>query len=109
MEIQVASCQGRIHSTINIMRHIQEIPESFQLDTIESWMFSSDDVHFDPHNSCTILGQGGFGTVMKGKYHGLDVAVKRYDQILFTDSVDLEKQSPEKSKRGKISHTSHTF
>ncbi|KAH9187558.1 hypothetical protein AeNC1_010464 [Aphanomyces euteiches] len=44
-----------------------------------------------PNDMETALGRGGFATVFKGSYYGQDVAVKRFDQIVQTDSVALEK------------------
>ncbi|KAH9159280.1 hypothetical protein LEN26_002425 [Aphanomyces euteiches] len=73
------------------MGHAEPMSTEQYTQSIQSWMLSSDDVQFDPNDMETALGRGGFATVFKGSYYGQDVAVKRFDQIVQTDSVALEK------------------
>ncbi|KAH9124568.1 hypothetical protein AeMF1_004690 [Aphanomyces euteiches] len=97
--------KGKINDTVAVIRHAHDVPESFCVDNIESWMLSSDDIVFDPSKTSTILGCGGFGLVMKGMYHGREVAVKQFHEILATDSADLEKCIAKEIKAWKtISH-----
>lgn len=37
----------------------------------------------DNWDSSKILGQGGFGTVFKGKWKNIDVAIKRIKKVFF--------------------------
>ncbi|KAH9106297.1 hypothetical protein AeMF1_018065 [Aphanomyces euteiches] len=89
-EKQATSARNKISNAISDLNRFRNILKSYKLDTIESWMVSSEDIEFNPNNKSTALGRGGFGTVFRGKYYGQDVAVKRFDQILNTDSAALE-------------------
>ncbi|KAH9106609.1 hypothetical protein LEN26_010464 [Aphanomyces euteiches] len=88
---QVEFCKDQIGVTAQVLSETREMPKSFSLEVIQTWMLSSDDVSFEPENERSILGQGGFGSVYKGKYFGKEVAIKRFDQVNVTDSADLEK------------------
>ncbi|KAH9143873.1 hypothetical protein AeRB84_012154 [Aphanomyces euteiches] len=104
-ENQVKSCQNLIGDSIQEMKDKKKTPKNFGLDMIATWMLSSEDIQFDGNDRASILGQGGFGTVFKGTYHGQAVAVKRFDQILLTDSTDLERSIAKEIKAWKdISH-----
>ncbi|KAH9127006.1 hypothetical protein AeMF1_002627 [Aphanomyces euteiches] len=85
-EIDVTLSKSQICRVID---HISHTSGGLQLDTIQPWMLSSDDVQFDPNDLA--MGRGAFGTVFKGRYYGQAVTVKRFDQIFSTDSVGLEK------------------
>ncbi|KAH9119768.1 hypothetical protein AeMF1_007738 [Aphanomyces euteiches] len=83
----------------------QKNKSRYCIEKIESWMLSSDDIDFDPDNVNSALGRGGFATVFRGTYHGQQVAVKRFDQIVLADSPDLEKLIVKEVKAWKdISH-----
>ncbi|KAH9160545.1 hypothetical protein LEN26_001805 [Aphanomyces euteiches] len=104
-EEMVGKCQNQIFHTVSQICVDNTLPISFGLGLIESWMLSSDDVKFDPHDEATFLGKGGFGSVFKGIYHGQVVAVKRFDGIEETDSADLEKRIAKEIKGWKdVSH-----
>ncbi|CAK4491658.1 unnamed protein product [Aphanomyces euteiches] len=90
-EAQVEVGKSKIWRLINLMGHAEPMSTEQYAQSIQSWMLSSDDVQFDPNDMETALGRGGFATVFKGSYYGQDVAVKRFDQIVQTDSVALEK------------------
>ncbi|KAH9109228.1 hypothetical protein AeMF1_015674 [Aphanomyces euteiches] len=104
-EEMVGKCQNQIFHTVSQISIDNTLPISFGLGLIESWMLSSDDVKFDPHDEATFLGKGGFGSVFKGIYHGQVVAIKRFDGIEETDSADLEKRIAKEIKGWKdVSH-----
>ncbi|KAH9131865.1 hypothetical protein AeRB84_021580 [Aphanomyces euteiches] len=69
----VEFCKDQIGVTAQVLSETREMPKSFSLEVIQTWMLSSDDVSFEPENERSILGQGGFGSVN------------------VTDSADLEK------------------
>ncbi|KAH9159508.1 hypothetical protein LEN26_002306 [Aphanomyces euteiches] len=87
-ETHTKSCQYKIEKTSKGIYQTNKI--RYDINKIESWMLSSDDVHFDPDNIKSGLGRGGFATVYRGMYYGQEVAVKRFDQIVMADSTDLE-------------------
>ncbi|KAH9124168.1 hypothetical protein AeMF1_005019 [Aphanomyces euteiches] len=89
-EIKVNSCQMLIESTVSEMRQEKKVSPVFGVDKFQPWLLSSDDVDFNPNDSTTILGKGGFATVFKGKYQGRAVAVKHFDGTLSPDLNDLE-------------------
>ncbi|CAK4848067.1 unnamed protein product [Aphanomyces euteiches] len=102
-ESQVKKCQNQIEDTVKDMS--QKNKSRYCIEKIESWMLSSDDIEFDPDNFNSALGRGGFATVYRGMYHGQQVAVKRFDQIVLADSPDLEKLIVKEVKAWKdISH-----
>ncbi|KAF0725658.1 hypothetical protein Ae201684_015991 [Aphanomyces euteiches] len=103
----VKTSQSLIYRTIDGTRSTRRMSVGFQLNTIESWMLSFDDVDFDPNenNENRPLGRGGFATVFKGRYYSQDVAVKHFNRILNTDSVFLAKLIADEIKGWKdISH-----
>ncbi|KAH9117613.1 hypothetical protein LEN26_012558, partial [Aphanomyces euteiches] len=105
LELLVKSSQDKIINLVNDIRKSHEIPDSFRIDTSETWILSSNEVEFDPSDMSTVLGRGGYGTVFKGKYFGQNVAVKRFDQIFLPDSADAEKAIGKEIKAWKnISH-----
>ncbi|KAH9109848.1 hypothetical protein AeMF1_015177 [Aphanomyces euteiches] len=103
-EVEVMRCQNQIEERASTIAQPSKLTR-YSIDKIESWMLSSDDVHFDPKNISSALGRGGFATVFRGIYHGQVVAVKRFDQIVLADSTDLEKLIVKEVKAWKdISH-----
>ncbi|KAH9142285.1 hypothetical protein AeRB84_013632, partial [Aphanomyces euteiches] len=89
-EVEVMRCQNQIEERASTIAQPSKLTR-YSIDKIESWMLSSDDVHFDPKNISSALGRGGFATVFTGIYHGQMMAVKRFYQIVLADSTDLEK------------------
>ncbi|KAG9398904.1 hypothetical protein AC1031_013988 [Aphanomyces cochlioides] len=102
LDIQFKFCLDRISAAFQDMRRSQNLPETFGLGNIESWMLTPEDIQYD---LSTPLGRGGFATVFKGMYYGQAVAVKRFDQILSADSVEIEKVIEKEIKAWKdVSH-----
>ncbi|KAF0721992.1 hypothetical protein Ae201684_018773 [Aphanomyces euteiches] len=101
LDIQFEFCLDKISAAFQDIRRSENLPETFCLNNIESWMLSAEDIQYD---LSTPLGRGGFATVFKGMYFGQAVAVKRFDQIS-TDSFDLEKVIEKEIKAWKdVSH-----
>ncbi|KAH9158934.1 hypothetical protein LEN26_002633 [Aphanomyces euteiches] len=90
-ENQIQLIQKKICNVVDRLKAGKHLPKAFSLDEIESWMLSSDDVTFNSSDLSTFLGRGMFATVYKGMYQGQPVAVKVFEQILQTDSADLER------------------
>ncbi|CAK4133483.1 unnamed protein product [Aphanomyces euteiches] len=88
-EAQVETCQNKIAAAVATMSSTKLLPSSFHLDN-ETWMLSSEDVSFDPIPASSILGQGGYGIVYKGRYFGREVAVKQFNSIKGADPVDFQ-------------------
>ncbi|KAH9132630.1 hypothetical protein AeRB84_021034 [Aphanomyces euteiches] len=90
-ENQIQLIQNKIRNVVDRLKAGKQLPKAFSLDKIEPWMLSSDDVTFNSSDLSTTLGRGTFATVYKGMYQGQPVAVKVFEQILQTDSADLER------------------
>ncbi|KAH9193418.1 hypothetical protein AeNC1_004604 [Aphanomyces euteiches] len=104
-EGQIEKCQYKIEETVRAMNNNKANKTRYSIDQIESWMLAYDDVDFNPLDITSALGRGGFGTVFRGEYHGQEVAVKRFDQIVIADSADLEELIVKEVKAWKeISH-----
>ncbi|KAH9138587.1 hypothetical protein AeRB84_017098 [Aphanomyces euteiches] len=103
--VHVESCQTQLENTVDKVNQRTNKSKSLNLNLIETWILSSQDVHFDPNDRNTFLGEGGFGSVFRGLYRGQHVAVKLFHQIQETDSADLEKRIAKEIKAWKdISH-----
>ncbi|KAH9102415.1 hypothetical protein LEN26_015545 [Aphanomyces euteiches] len=73
-ERQVQACQSQIVKSAQVFSQTNQI--RIEVSKLEAWMLSSDDILFDPTNTSSVLGRGGFATVFRGLYHGQEVAVR---------------------------------
>ncbi|CAK5144923.1 unnamed protein product, partial [Aphanomyces euteiches] len=58
---------------------------------MEAWMFSSQDIDYNPNNQSTFLGRGASASVYLGRYKGREVAVKHFHSIQVANSMELER------------------
>ncbi|KAH9152354.1 hypothetical protein LEN26_003710 [Aphanomyces euteiches] len=58
---------------------------------MEAWMFSSQDIDYNPNNQSTFLGRGASANVYLGRYKGREVAVKHFHSIQVANSMELER------------------
>ncbi|XP_029200663.1 putative U-box domain-containing protein 53 [Acropora millepora] len=61
----------------------RQCPEQSQIEN--EWVLNSSDIH----KSDVKLGEGAWGIVYKGKFHGCDVAVKQFHQAINNESTRL--------------------
>ncbi|KAH9101493.1 hypothetical protein AeMF1_021784 [Aphanomyces euteiches] len=108
-EVKFQKCRSQINDFMKVIERQSNrfITLMSEVDLVNTWMISSDDVDFCPEDLQTLLGEGGFGKVFSGKYQGQPVAVKQFMDSSI-DSADFEKAITKEIKAWQsISHEPH--